>query len=243
MQKHISLKTKYILMGILALIFLISNVSAENFNRLPFIGSIVGIDNIETYFQSGNNELDAIIPNIEYNEKIDSSLNKEINKFTEKIIASFFKEYNELNHHYTKIDYEVITDTEEWFTLKINVLDIMASSDNYFKYYHLDKKQDKLINLSDLFAYKEYERVIVEDIKKQMIKRMEEDSSLVYWLDDDSENKFDSLADDQNFYFNREGNIVIVFNSFEVGPGSIGPQEFVINSSLYKKYLKSNYIN
>lgn len=243
MKKTETSITKYLIIFIIGLVFLISNVSAKDIDRLPIIGSIVNINKLTTYFESGNNELDAIVPNIEYNDKLDASLNKEINNFTNQIINTFFKEYNEENHHYTKINYEIITDNEEWFTLRIDVLDIMASSDNYFKYYHIDKKNNKIITLNELFAYKEYKKVIVDEIKKQMEKRMQEDESLIYWINNDNtESDFNSIDDNQNFYFDKDENLVIVFNQGEVGPSSIGSQEFTIDQSIYKKYLKTNYL-
>lgn len=229
---------KYILIIVLSLIFVANTISAASIDKLPIIGSMVNIDKLKISFASGNNELDVSIPNIEYQGNLDSKLNKEINKLTFRIIDSFFKEFADDNHHYTKIDYEVITDNYEWFTLKINVLEIMASSSNFAKYYHINKKNNRLTKLSDLFKNGDYKEVLVQEIKRQMLERMANDPTLTYWNDDYDDESFKTIEDDQNFYFNKKGELVIIFNEYEVGPGSIGTQEFIIATSIYEDYLK-----
>lgn len=229
---------KYLIMLILLLGIFACNVHAQNENKLPFVGSIVNIETYQTYFQSKENELDASVPNVRYNKEIDEILNKEINEFARTIISAFFEDYNEENHQYTKIDYEIITDSETWFTLKLIVVETAASSDQYFKYYHIDKNNNKIVILDDLFQNKSYKTIFVNEIKRQMEERMLGNSSLEYWVNKNGKEEFKNIDDDQNFYFDKDGNIVIVFNKYEVGPGSIGVQEFKIASELYKEVLK-----
>lgn len=223
---------KFFILSILTLLLVISNINAETRNKLPFIGSIVNLLNLDFYFSSGNNEIDAHIPNVKWNEEIDKILNEEINNYTIKIIEEFFNEYNELNHHYTKIDYEVITDNDLWFTLRISVLEEMASSNNYYKYYHINKKTKKIVNLSDLFKDKKYIKTISDYIKKEMERKMEKSENITYWVE-----KFTSISTNQSFYFNKKGELTIVFNSYEVAPGFMGLQEFVIPTYIYQDYL------
>ena len=45
------------------------------------------------------------------------------------------------------------------------------------------------------------------------------------WSDEEC---FKSIAPDQNFYINDENQLVIVFDEYEVAPGSMGTPEFVI---------------
>ena len=69
---------------------------------------------------------------------------------------------------------------------------------------------------------------------------MAEDPQEVYWLDNTKveEWRFDQIAPDHNFYFNEEGQIVIPFNKYEVGPGSTGAPEFVLETpELYQNLL------
>lgn len=230
-QKNLSI-IKFFSLSLLTVLLVISKCNAEIQNQLPIIGNIVNILNLDIYFSSGNNEINAQIPNIKYQEKLDEILNNEINNFTIKIIEDFFKEYAESNHHYIKIDYEVITDNDLWFTLRISVLEEMASSNNYYKYYHINKKTKKIVNLSALFKDKKYINAISDYIKKDMKSRMEKNEDKIYWID-----KFTVIDANQNFYFNKRGELVIVFNSYEVAPGFMGMQEFFIPINVYQDYL------
>ena len=95
------------------------------------------------------------------------------------------------------------------------------------------------MKLSDLFDDENYKKAISKEIKKQMVSRMEKDKDVVYWIDGENEEwSFSMIEDNQNFYFSNKGNIVIVFDKYEVGPGATGTPEFEINKQIYEKYLK-----
>lgn len=214
--------------------------------ELPIIGNIVKVITIRNYFdKEGNSELDADVPSIKNNDNTVSDSNKiindEIKELTQRIIDNYYAEKNPDNHISIKIKSQIITNTNEWFTLKLAISQTSASSSLEYKYYHIDKKTDKIVKLSDLFANDGYTHAISEEIKKQMISRMKENKNIVYWLDEESEDwNFRKIDDNQNFYFSENGNIVIVFDKYEVGPGSSGAPEFEINKEIYKKYMNKD---
>ncbi len=254
-EERIELKPKYnyklkVAMAMLVLAFiLLPNISPEisyAMQELPIIGGIVKVVTIRNYLdKDGNSELDVEIPNIKNSDnsqsKSNETVNEEVNKLTQKIIDTFYAEKNLDNHSLIKVESDVIENNEDWFTLRLRISETAGSSELQYKYYHIDKNTDKIVNLSDLFANKDYRDVISQEIKKQMISRMEEDEGIIYWLDEEEEEwNFRTIKENQNFYFSEDGNIVIVFDKYEVGPGSIGAPEFEINKQLYKKYLKEN---
>ena len=49
---------------------------------------------------------------------------------------------------------------------------------------------------------------------------------------------FDKIAEDQNFYINDDGNIVICFDKYEVAAGAQGSPEFVIPEKVVADILK-----
>lgn len=212
--------------------------------ELPIIGNIVKIITIRNYFdKDGNSELDIEIPNIKNEDNSYSESNKNINenvdKLTKRVMDEFYSEKNPENHLSIEISTDIIENNENWFTLKLTISKVMASSDIQYKYYHIDKKTDKIIKLADLFVNEEYKNVMSEEIKNQMISRMKENENETYWLNEESQEKsFRKIDDDQNFYFSKDGNIVIVFDKYEVGPGSVGAPEFEIDKKIYEKYLK-----
>ena len=42
---------------------------------------------------------------------------------------------------------EVIQNDENWFTLKLTISEVAGSSDIQYKYYNIDKKEDKITHL------------------------------------------------------------------------------------------------
>ena len=66
-----------------------------------------------------------------------------------------------------------------------------------------------------------------------------EEDGTVYFLDqEDTETNFKEIKADQNFYFNSSNDLVIVFDEYEVAPGSMGNPEFVIPNSVISGLLK-----
>lgn len=223
------------------------NVSPEvsyAMQKLPVIGDFVKVITIKNYFdKDGNSELNANIPNIKNSDNVISQSNEKINaevyELTQRVINSYYKEKKPENHMAVEINSDVITNTSNWFTLKLTISETLASSSLEYKYYHIDKKTDQMVRIADLFDGEEYKEVISDEIKKQMKDRMKENENIVYWIDAELKDcSFSKINDNQNFYFSENGNIVIVFDKYEVGPGSSGAPEFEIDKSIYERYQK-----
>lgn len=250
-KTNFNLAWRYSLRFAIALILLtfivLPNISPKisyAMQELPIIGNIVKVITIRNYFdKEGNSELNADIPSIKDADNTISEsndlINEDIRRLTQRIIDEYYAEKNPQNHLSIKINPEIITNTNNWFTLKLTISQVAASSSLEYKYYHIDKNTDKIIKISDLFENDGYKNAISEEIKRQMISRMEEDENIVYWFDEESKDwSFRKIDDDQNFYFSENGNIVIVFDKYEVGAGSSGAPEFEINKEIYEKYMK-----
>lgn len=206
---------------------------------LPLIGKLFEVVTVVDYeFADETHEVEIKAPEVIVSEAesegIDK-LNEESQKFVQRIIEEFESGLTEGEYQAIYVDYEVLCDTEEWFTLKLSVAEVMASSNEYFKYYHIDKMTGKLVSLSNLFVDDEYVDVISENIYQQM-----RESSGDYWVekaDEDVEACY-VIDADQNFYFNKDGDIVIVYDKYVVGPGSMGCPEFTVPQEVYEEYLK-----
>ena len=90
------------------------------------------------------------------------------------------------------------------------------------------------MQLADLFLPEtDYITAISEDIKLQMTEQMKADENVVYNLNCEvSEDNFEHIATDQNFYINQDGKLVIVFDEYEVAPGFMGCPEFIIDEKI-----------
>lgn len=110
-----------------------------------------------------------------------------------------------------------------------------------YKCYTVDKKSGKRIQIGDLFREdSDFNKILSENIKGQMRAKMAEDEMNMYWVDyeDVPEWNWECLKEDQNFYFDKAGNLVIVFDEYEVAPGYMGAQEFTVEKGVFERILK-----
>ncbi len=242
---------------IFVFLFVFPNLSAtyaQTVNGIPVIGDIVQVVTIRNYsYSDTHHEMELSVPNVkETNNKAAEFINADVNKLTRALVDQFYEDLEiSGNSGYGSIhmDYETITNTKRWFTLKISVSEIAASSNNYFKYYHIDKTSGKIVKFKDLFQTKNFSKLIGEEIKKQMKQAMnqtvnEKTVADVYWINDSDIGKdFSLVSDEQNFYWNKKGNLVIAYDKYEVAPGYMGTPKFVIKKGFLKNILKPEFMN
>ena len=232
------------------ILFLLPNVSvtyAQALEQLPVIGDLVRVVTIRNYYYDDNHwKMDINIPQIESEDsKSVDYINKDVSELTTALINRFYEDleingnkgYGSLN-----VDYEVVTNTDSWFTLKLTVCQTAASSNTYFKFYHIDKNQGKIVELGDLFNTDKFSDSLVAEIKKQMQEQMANDENISYWINTSGiGEEFATVSADHNFYWNENGDLVIIFDKYEVGPGSMGTPEFVIDKGVIRDVLKSEF--
>ncbi|MDE7133584.1 MAG: RsiV family protein [Lachnospiraceae bacterium] len=169
-------------------------------------------------------------------------VNFDIEEVTNQLIEEF-KVSAELGESYgsLEIHHETVTDNEQYFTLKLSIYQGAGSGSESYKFYTIDKKSGKQIQIVDLFQENSgYEDVISEDIRNQMRTAMAEDEMNMYWVDntDMPDINWEGIKEDQNFYFDGKGNIVFIFDEYEVAPGYMGAQEFMVERSVFENLLK-----
>ena len=232
------------------ILFLLPNVSvtyAQALEQLPVIGDLVRVVTIRNYYYDDNHwKMDINIPQIESEDsKSVDYINKDVSELTTALINRFYEDleingnkgYGSLN-----VDYEVVTNTDSWFTLKLTVCQTAASSNTYFKFYHIDKNQGKIVELGDLFNTDKFSDSLVAEIKKQMQEQMANDENISYWINTSGiGEEFATVGADHNFYWNENGDLVIIFDKYVVGPGSMGTPEFVIDKGVIRDVLKSEF--
>ena len=232
------------------ILFLLPNVSvtyAQALEQLPVIGDLVRVVTIRNYYYDDNHwKMDINIPQIESEDsKSVDYINKDVSELTTALINRFYEDleingnkgYGSLN-----VDYEVVTNTDSWFTLKLTVCQTAASSNTYFKFYHIDKNQGKIVELGDLFNTDKFSDSLVAEIKKQMQEQMANNENISYWINTSGiGEEFATVGAGHNFYWNENGDLVIIFDKYEVGPGSMGTPEFVIDKGVIRDILKSEF--
>lgn len=168
-------------------------------------------------------------------------INTQVQAYADEMIVHFQQEMEQQGGVYgLDVQYNVVTDNDRWFALEISTLETMASGAQSVHYYNLDKSTGQYVQLADLFPQgADYITAISENIKTQMIQRMAEDENQMYFINSEMpEEDFKQIAADQSFYYNQDGKLVIAFNEYDVAPGYMGSQQFVIDDSVVETLQK-----
>lgn len=238
--------------AVLTLTVNVSPVFAQTLSDIPVVGGIIKVLNFKEYnVDQKGTQAHINVPKVEglKNKETEDKLNKELSQKGEESYQKFIEQIKELegiNGENTKlavdVTYDVVTDTEDIFALKLTKTETQASASEETKFYVIDKKTENVVALKDLFKTDEYVKRISDEVIKQMKAQMKEDENKVYWVNDSDEDKFTAIAKDQNFYINKEGKLVISFNEYEVAPGYMGLVEFVIPTDTIQDISVQNAI-
>lgn len=162
-------------------------------------------------------------------------INDSVRAWADQLIAQYEADAQEGGMQALDVRYNVVTDTDNWFALQVTATETMADSAETVRYYNLNKETGAVAHLADVFPEgTDYVTTISENVKQQMRQRMQEtaqgtDENGTYFIDTDMPDEdFQQIAADQNFYINQDGQLVIVFDQYEVAPGYMGVQEFVV---------------
>ena len=223
-----------------------SAVMAETLGQLPVLGGWFRAVTFRTYeVEEGNNHVKIDVPQVVAGEGDGTGaedINARVEAYTDQLIAAFEEEAHADGYYNLDVTWEVVTNTDRWFTLLVSTDLVMASGNHQEQHYHIDVSTGEEKTLSDLFPEDyDYVTVISDELKAQMAQRMAENPSEAYWLEGVSQlgsYYFDTIDPEQDFYFNEDGQIVIPFGKYEVGPGSTGSPEFTLETpELYEHLL------
>lgn len=222
----------------------LSPVTANAMEQIPVIGSIAKVVTFRTFEDSGqNHEAKIDVPQVSIAGKENTAVNKSIEDYANELIAEYEQEVaasqGEDGHYSVSSTYEVVTDTEQYLSLRINTTVIMASGAGSVKIYTIDKATGEVITLGGLFKDKPDALTAISDnIKKQMTDQMAADESKLYFYQSGEEaaEDFQGLTGEESFYFNQDGLLVIVFDEYTVAPGYMGVVEFTIPEDTAGKF-------
>lgn len=97
------------------------------------------------------------------------------------------------------------------------------------------KSTGEIATLKDIFTDgSDYQTVISEYIREEMERyNKESEDGEVYWIGkSEFTDGYEGIDDEQDFYLDGQNRIVIVFDEYEVAPGYMGVQKFVIPQSV-----------
>ena len=210
-------------------------------SKVPVIGKIVDVVTINKYDEQDKNiTAETPVATDKNNNQALDNLNAKTDEYVKMLTDEFKKEFEKGDNKSLNVTYDVITDNDNLFTLRINGEEIEASGYMFSKIYNVDKKTGNITELKDIFKENSnYVQVLSENIKEQMKEEMAKDDSKSYFVNSDIEqDNFKQIKENQNYYFNENNDLVISFDEYEVAPGYMGKVEFVIPSDVTKDILK-----
>ncbi|MHC1748552.1 MAG: DUF3298 domain-containing protein [Cellulosilyticaceae bacterium] len=224
---------------------------AKSMGDVPVIKDLIKVVSFRQFdFQSDNYMASVDTPVIEglENSKLQETLNTKYLEENKKLFTQFetevadMEKFKDGGHLGVDAGFEVKTNNDQILSVGRYVVNTVASSSTTITYDTIDKKNEIAITLPSLFKDDQYIGVISENIKLQMRDKMVKDPNQVYWIEGDPEaiDGFNQIKPDQAFYITNEGKLMISFDKYEVGPGSMGIQEFEIPTQVLQTILVSN---
>lgn len=255
MSKKLVLKKVVLSVATVAAVFVLLVNCIPNFayacKEIPVLGEIVRVVTFSRY-EVKNDSYDAsvVTPKIEglLNKELEDKLNDEFKENSQAVIVAFENEIKELqkdygNDFHTGVDanYVVRTDNDDILAIDTYIVHLAGSSYTKHSFYTIDKKKGTLIELKDLFKENaDYITPISEYITEEMRKQNKEGTGC-YWIGNEDEfvEGFEKIKEDNAFFINDSGNIVICFDKYEVAPGADGCPEFEIPREIVKDIIKN----
>ena len=226
-----------------------SEVFAKEMSEVPVIGALVHVLTVRSWHEDeGDYEIDVEVPQIAAEEAGTTvgDVNAEIQKIVEEYTQQAQAEFEEYKKAFFEtggskeewadrtmdifVDYEVKYQEGAVLSLELVTSKAWVSAEEERHYYNLNLAQERYRSLEELLG-ENYVELCNESIKRQIGERIAADENMIYWgfgEDDGMIEGFETVNEDTRFYLNQDGNVVIVFEKYEIAPGYMGIQEFVI---------------
>lgn len=208
--------------------------------NIPLIGSYFQLVTFRKYsYQGKGHSAEVSIPKLEASSSVNSEaaeeVNRKITEISDRLISEFKEEAKEEGYSSLEISSKLLLDDESFYCLRLTALSTAADSYEENRYYTIRKSDGKLLSLKDLFLPgTDYESEINAELRRQMQEEMEKDPGKKYWLDDPEmkENNFRGIREDQAFYLNEKGELILSFPEGEIAPMYMGECRFLMPSGL-----------
>lgn len=214
---------------------------AKSAEELPVIGVLARVLTFRSYEEKTDDlEISVEIPSIDMIAEdlkgAEQPVNEEILRLCEQHAAeaekraiqyrdAFFatggtEEEWKAHNIQIRVWYEVKAQSDQYLSLAVMGAENWTNAYSETKYYNIDLQDGSLIRLSDILG-ENYKQKADQEIRRQIRERQQEGG--IYF------EHFDGIREDTPFYLNESGQPVIVFEPYEIAPGSEGRQEFVIS--------------
>ncbi len=121
------------------------------------------------------------------------------------------------------VGYEVKQQNADYLSFVVRGSESWTNAYNESKYYNLDLKTGEIVTLKDMLG-SDYVELVNRCIREQISERQQ--AGEVFFTAE--EGGFTGISEDTKFYINENNRPVIVFEKYEIAPGSLGEIEFEI---------------
>jgi hypothetical protein len=230
-----------------------SPIFAETLSKVPVVGNIVRVLTFKVFtVDEANFQASIKVPEIQglENKDLQNSLNQKYLEENKKLYEEFMKDIEDVKalgdgHMGVDTGYQIKTDNDLILSIGRYFVNTAGSSSTTFQYDTIDKQKQILITLPSLFKDESYIEIISQNIKEQMLHRIQTEEGSIYWVeggnsDIPASEYFKTIAKDQSFYITDSGKLIISFNKYDVSPGYMGTPEFEIPTKVIGAILAGN---
>lgn len=183
----------------------------------------------EKHYETEGTIITVKIPHV-VNVK-DDKVKKVINKLITQAIDDFTNEFKKFDKE-PNTEHKLIADItfqnyysdDKIISFSINATQIMADSYLQKKFYTVDLKTGEVYNIEH-FLGSDYQNIVKKSVQQQIAENKEKYPNLMYF--DEAVNNL-KITNEQPFYINKDNQVVVVFNQFEIAPGYMSLPEFII---------------
>lgn len=183
----------------------------------------------EEHWETSGTIITAKIPHV-INVK-DEKVKNEINNLITQTIDNFLNESkkhdeNPNSKHKVIVDitYQNYYSDNKIISFSINFTQSMADSYLQKKFFTIDLVTGEIYQIEH-FLGKNYQNIILTTVKQQIAANKEKYPNLSYF-DEAIDNL--KITPSQAFYINKDNQVVVVFNQYEIAPGYMSLPEFII---------------
>ena len=170
-------------------------------------------------------------------------INRQMEEYIQEMQRKFIWYAARKYHGYVGMDitYDTIRNDDALLSIRFNATLNAGGSGQYSRCFTLDKQTGKVLELGDLFVDgSDYIGIISTEILRHMEEQVNAGLADYFipggiWPE---ESCFKEIGPDQNFYINGQGQLVIVFDEYEVAPGSAGMPEFILPAAALDGILR-----
>lgn len=212
----------------------VSGSAARAMEQVPVLGSLVRVITLRNYFyDDGHSSADVSVPQVDGAGQAGDDVNQAIQENIYQLLDEFYADVDQIaqggGYQGLSVSYDVVTDNEHWFTLRVNAVRTQGSSAEMLRYYHIDKDTGEVATLSSLFPEdSDYVAVLSQQVKDWLKGR---EDAFFY-------QEFTSIDPEQSFYWGEDGSLVLVFDEGSVLPAASGNPEVTIPAQVVQQLME-----